>query len=67
MHALRHTYATRCIEAGMRPKTLQELLGHSNIGITMNLYVHNSEEEKFKEIKKFEESFELVYNQKKLA
>lgn len=67
MHALRHTYATRCIEAGMRAKTLSELLGHSNIGITMNLYVHNTEEEKFKEIKKFEESFELVYNQKKLA
>lgn len=67
MHTLRHTYATRCIEAGMRSKTLQELLGHSNIGITMNLYVHNSEEEKFKEIKKFEESFELGYNQNKLA
>ena len=67
MHTLRHIYATRCIEAGMRPKTLQELLGHSNIGITMNLYVHNSEEEKFKEIKKFEESFELEYNQNKLA
>lgn len=59
MHTLRHTYATRCIEAGMRPKTLQELLGHANIQVTMNLYVHNSEEEKVKEIKKFEEAFQF--------
>ena len=49
MHILRHTFATRCIEAGMKPKTLQMLLGHSNIGITMNLYVHTTEEEKKKE------------------
>ena len=57
MHTLRHTFATRCIEAGIRPKTLQGILGHANIGITMNLYVHNTEEEKEKEIKKFEEAF----------
>ena len=49
-HILRHTFATRCIEAGMKPKTLQMLLGHSNIGITMNLYVHTTEEEKKKEM-----------------
>lgn len=39
-----------CIEAGMMPKTLQKILGHSNIGITMNLYVHITEDEKHKEI-----------------
>lgn len=50
MHVLRHTFATRCIEGGMRPKTLQKILGHSNIGITMNLYVHLTEDEKHKEI-----------------
>lgn len=50
MHVLRHTFATRCIEGGMTPKTLQKILGHSNIGITMNLYVHITEEEKQKEI-----------------
>ena len=50
MHVLRHTFATRCIEAGMMPKTLQKILGHSNIGITMNLYVHITENEKYKEI-----------------
>lgn len=50
MHVLRHTFATRCIEGGIKPKTLQTLLGHSNIGITMNLYVHTTEEEKKKEM-----------------
>lgn len=50
MHILRHTFAIRCIEAGMMPKTLQKILGHSNIGITMNLYVHITEDEKHKEI-----------------
>lgn len=52
MHVLRHTFATRCIEGGMMPKTLQKILGHSNIGITMNLYVHITEDEKQKEISK---------------
>ena len=50
MHVLRHTFATRYIGAGMMPKTLQKILGHSNIGITMNLYVHITEDEKHKEI-----------------
>lgn len=54
MHVLKHTYATRCIEAGMRPKTLQMLLGHSNIGITMNLYVHVTDDEKKKEVERVE-------------
>ena len=40
MHALRATFATRAIEGGMNPKTLQEILGHSNYNITMSLYGH---------------------------
>lgn len=44
----------------MKPKTLQIILGHSNIGITMNLYVHTTEEEKLKEI-------ELVANALKVV
>lgn len=38
LHSLRHTFATRCIEAGMQPKVLQYLLGHSDIKITLNTY-----------------------------
>lgn len=37
-HMLRHTYATRCIEAGMSPVVLQRLLGHKDISITLNTY-----------------------------
>lgn len=40
LHALRATFATRCIEQGIEPRTLQELLGHADFGITMNLYGH---------------------------
>ncbi len=50
IHVLRRIFATRCIESGMKPKTLQTMLGHSNIGITMNLYVHTTGDEKHKEI-----------------
>ncbi|MBQ6996306.1 MAG: tyrosine-type recombinase/integrase [Lachnospiraceae bacterium] len=52
MHALRHTFATRCIERGMKPKVLQALMGHSSISITMDIYVHSSDEMKHEEIKK---------------
>ena len=60
MHVLRHTFATRCIGAGMKPKTLQMLLGHSNIGITMNLYVHTTEEEKLKEIELVAKALKVI-------
>ena len=40
MHGFRATFATRCIEAGMNPRTLQELLGHTNFNLTMSLYGH---------------------------
>ena len=59
MHTLRHTFATRCIEAGMRPKTLQTILGHSNIGISMNLYVHVTDEEKLREVENIEEMLKV--------
>lgn len=41
-HTLRHTFATRCIESGMDVKSLSEILGHSNVNITLNTYVHSS-------------------------
>ncbi len=45
-HVLRHTFATHCIELGFDIKTLSEILGHSNVEITLNRYVHSSEERK---------------------
>jgi site-specific recombinase XerD len=39
-HALRHTFATRCIEHGYDPKTLSEILGNKNVKTTLQLYVH---------------------------
>lgn len=37
-HSLRHTYGTRCIEAGMRAVALQRLMGHADVAITLNTY-----------------------------
>ena len=51
-HVLRHTFATRCVEAGVDIKSLSELLGHSNVAITLNTYVHSSIERKREELKK---------------
>lgn len=45
-HDLRHTFATNCNELGIDIKTLMELLGHSNVSTTMNIYVHSSLENK---------------------
>lgn len=41
-HALRHTFATRCVELGFEIKSLSEILGHANVNITLNRYVHSS-------------------------
>ena len=44
MHTFRHTFATRMIENGMPPKTLQKLLGHAKLQLTMDLYCHVTED-----------------------
>lgn len=41
-HTLRHTFATRCIEADVDIKSLSEILGHADASITLNTYVHSS-------------------------
>lgn len=43
-HTLRHTFATRCVEAGFEIKSLSEILGHANTITTLNLYIHSSME-----------------------
>ena len=56
-HTFRHTFATRCIESGVKPKTLQILLGHANINTTMDMYVHVDEEFKHEQMKLVENNF----------
>ena len=51
-HVLRHTFATRCIEAGVDVKSLSEILGHSNVSITLNTYVHSSIDMKRSQLEK---------------
>ena len=53
-HCLRHTFATRAIENGMQPKTLQKLLGHGSLQMTMDLYCHVTEDTLFTEMMKME-------------
>ena len=53
IHKLRHTFATRCIEAGVKPKTLQKILGHRDVTTTLNYYVHITDNELASEMEKF--------------
>lgn len=49
-HILRHTFATNCIESGMDAKILSVILGHSDVKITLNHYVHPTMESKRKQL-----------------
>lgn len=51
-HILRHTFATRSLLCGIDIKTLSEILGHSSVKITLDLYVHVKESEKLIQINK---------------
>ncbi|MHB9939839.1 site-specific integrase [Clostridium sporogenes] len=56
-HDLRHTYATRLFELGENPKTVQTLLGHSNISITLDTYTHVLESMKKKAVSKLNDLY----------
>ena len=45
-HAIRHTFATRALELSVDIKTISDILGHSNVSITMNIYAHSLMEQK---------------------
>lgn len=53
-HTLRHTFATRALENGIPPKVVQEILGHSSITMTLDLYTHVLPQTKAQEMKKIE-------------
>lgn len=55
-HVCRHTYCSNMAKSGMNPKTLQYLMGHSDISVTMNVYTHigfNDAEEELKRMEDF--------------
>ncbi len=54
-HVCRHTYCTNQAKAGMSPKTLQYLMGHSEIGVTLNTYTHLGLEDATEEMKRMEQ------------
>lgn len=51
-HTFRHTFATRCFESGIHPKTVQKYLGHASLSMTMDLYTHVLEEYQQEEMQK---------------
>lgn len=53
-HSLRHTFATRCVEADFELKSLSEILGHASVQITLDRYVHSSIELKRENMRKLE-------------
>lgn len=57
-HALRHMFATRALEVGMNYKTLSEILGHSTVAITLDLYAHSIDEHKKREMSKLGEIYQ---------
>ena len=53
-HVCRHTYCSNMAKSGMNPKTLQYLMGHSDIGVTLNVYTHMGLDDAEKELQKMQ-------------
>lgn len=60
-HCFRHTFATRCFEAGIQPKTVQTYLGHATLQMTMDLYTSVLENHKQEEMQKLENVLNDVF------
>lgn len=59
-HTFRHTFATRCFEAGIQPKTVQKYLGHATLQMTMDLYTHVLEEQRKEDMEKLGTEMEKI-------
>ncbi len=55
-HVCRHTYCSNMAKSGMNPKALQYLMGHSEIGVTLNTYTHVNYEDAREEVKRISEA-----------
>ncbi|MFR3729401.1 tyrosine-type recombinase/integrase [Lacrimispora sp.] len=66
-HAIRHTFATRALELGVDIKTVSELLGHSGVSITLNVYAHSLMEHKKAAINKFNDLYVMNSGKKSYA
>lgn len=64
MHTLRHTYATRCFEAGVDIKAISDQLGHKEVKTTYDFYVHLFEDTKAKEIDKLAEIDKFISSER---
>ena len=60
-HSLRHTFATRCVEAGFDIKSLSEILGHSSVKITLDKYVHSSMQQKRLNMEKLQQTIVIGF------
>ena len=58
-HAIRHTFCSRCFEAGMQPKVVQSIMGHQHYSTTIDIYTHVSESKYQEEVGKFGRAMEL--------
>ena len=61
-HCFRHTFATRCFESGIQPKTVQAYLGHATLKMTMDLYTHVLDIKKQEEMDKLELTMDKIAN-----
>lgn len=62
-HTFRHTFATRCFEANIPPKTVQNYMGHSSLQMTMDLYTDVLEQKKHSDIKKLNELNSMIIDE----
>ena len=66
-HVCRHTYCSNQARAGMNPKTLQYLMGHSDISVTMNVYTHLGLEDAAAEMARMKVVEEVRQEQEKVS